>query len=379
MNNVDSMNIEALSPRALEDALEKKLRELLESVPWLREISVSRNPAEFDRAFDLLAEFKQRGGPKIELWVECKRDPRPAQFPHVARKREFREQKLTREQVWVFAAPYISPRMAEVCREHGWSWFDLAGNCRISIPEILHLERTGNPPVHKRGEPSVNLSTPEAARVLRALLNPEHLGKRWTQRALREECHPSASLGLVNKVIAHLRDEALVEESPRRGLVVSEPQKLLFLWRDHYRMQQHQRWSYFSLLQGSKLRGALAALAAQVPGGMAYAAFSAAEAQAPHVRQPRTWLYMEESILPRFESGLEAKRVDSGENLVVWVPRDEGVFYALDRSAGDGLPGTNLIQTYVDLWHSGGRGREAAEALLEQRIFPEWRKERKAL
>jgi hypothetical protein len=34
---------------------------------------------------------------------------------------------------------------------------------------------------------------------------------------------------------------------------------------------------------------------------------------------------------------------------------------------------TNTVQTYVDLWHSGGRGQEAAEAVLEQRLKPEWK------
>lgn len=35
---------------------------------------------------------------------------------------------------------------------------------------------------------------------------------------------------------------------------------------------------------------------------------------------------------------------------------------------------TNTVQTYVDLWHSGGRALEAAEALLEQRLKQEWNK-----
>jgi hypothetical protein len=42
--------------------------------------------------------------------------------------------------------------------------------------------------------------------------------------------------------------------------------------------------------------------------------------------------------------------------------------------AGDmRLACTNEVQTYVDLWHSGGRGQEAAEALLKQRLQPEWK------
>ncbi len=61
-------------------------------------------------------------------------------------------------------------------------------------------------------------------------------------------------------------------------------------------------------------------------GGFAvYAAFSAAGFQAPHVRQPETWLYVREQDISLFEELVEAKRVDSGENLVVLIPDDDGV------------------------------------------------------
>jgi len=61
---------------------------------------------------------------------------------------------------------------------------------------------------------------------------------------------------------------------------------------------------------------------------------------------------------------------------VVLFPDDDGVFYLCDGgTVGDNrLPCTNLVQTYVDLWHCGGRGKEAAEALLEQRLKAEWKR-----
>ena len=34
---------------------------------------------------------------------------------------------------------------------------------------------------------------------------------------------------------------------------------------------------------------------------------------------------------------------------------------------------TNPVQTYVDLFHCGGRGEEAAEALLEQNLKRAWK------
>jgi hypothetical protein len=68
--------------------------------------------------------------------------------------------------------------------------------------------------------------------------------------------------------------------------------------------------------------------------------------------------------------------VDSGENLVVLIPDDDGVFYLPEHPvAGERrLICTNAVQTYVDLSKSGGRGEEAADALLEQRLKPEWKR-----
>ena len=373
----DTVNAGSLSGLALERALEQKLKELLESVPWLGKWQVTRNPADFDRSWDLLATRHQPGKPDLELWVDCRAEPRPSQFPYVPLHREFQEHRLSRVRARLFAAPYISPRMAEICEEHGWSWFDLAGNCRISIPDVLHLECKGNAPVHARPRPSANLSTPEAARVIRALLSPSHTHAemRWTQDSLRRECVPGVSVGLVNKIVRHLRDQAFLQEEPEGGFKISDPLKLLFAWRDVYRFDRHQRQGYFTLKQGRGLRDALAGLELIPKGEAAYAAFSAAEFQAPHVRQAKTWLYLSPSLEEEFCKQIEAKQVDSGENLVVLTPDDDGVFYERDGgTAGDNrLPATNPIQTYVDLFHCGGRGKEAAEAVLEQELKPKWK------
>ena len=186
---------------------------------------------------------------------------------------------------------------------------------------------------------------------------------------------PKPSLGLINKVVRYLREEAFIEESPGGGFRLRDPLKLLFAWRDAYRFDQHQRRGYFTLLKATELRDALARLGLQTGGYAVYAAFSAADFQAPHVRQPKTWLYVREKEIPKFTRLVEVKQVESGENLVVLVPYDDGVFYLADGGTmGDNrMACTNAVQTYMDLSHCGGRGEEAAEALLEQRLKPQWR------
>lgn len=160
----------------------------------------------------------------------------------------------------VLALPWVSPRVAELCAERGWSWFDLAGNHRLDIPGLFLLSHTGNKSVQVRPRLIVNLSTREAGRVIRALLLPEHAGMRWTQRHMRGHFGelatpiPEPSLGLVNKVVRYLRDEAFIEGAEDRGFQLRDPVKLLFAWRDAYRFERHERRGYFTLLQGKKLR-----------------------------------------------------------------------------------------------------------------------------
>jgi len=50
----------------------------------------------------------------------------------------------------------------------------------------------------------------------------------------------------------------------------------------------------------------MAGLGSQTGGFAAYAAFSAAEFQAPHVRLPKTWLYVREQEISKFEKLVEA-------------------------------------------------------------------------
>lgn len=362
---------------ALEQALASKLEELLRSIPWLRNWRVKRTGNGPDFGFDLEATLPLPEG-KAVLAVECRRELRPSAFHALAEQKTLSGRP--RPQVPVLAMPFVSPRLAELCIQHGWSWYDLAGNCHIDVPYAIYLERCGHEPVHTLSRPAANLSTPETARVIRALLAPENAGKRWTQR--RMEIHfgqlefpvPEPSLGLVNKVVKYLRDEAFIEASPGGGFRLRDPLKLLFAWRDAYRFDRHERRHYFTLAQGRQLRDALAELDLKAGGFAAYAAFSAADFQAPHVRQSKTWVYVGGEYIKDLEELTEGKRVESGENLIILIPDDVGVFYLADGgSVGDRRMGcTNPVQTYVDLAHCGGRGAEAAEALLEQKLKPEW-------
>jgi hypothetical protein len=360
---------------ALERDLAHVLRGLLSGISWLK--GWSAEPAESARHdWDLRASGPVPGGGKAVLWVECKNTNfQPSQFSTIVDRPCSAGKNVTCAKV--LAMPRVSPRMAALCLGRNWSWYDLAGNCRLEIPGVLLIERSGNEPVKVVPRSGANLSTPEAGGVVRALLAPENAGRRWTQRDLVAHFAdvsprvPAPSLALVNKVVQHLREQAFLEQLPTPGFRVRDYEGLLQAWRAAYRFDRHTRRRYFTLLQGRALRDRIRALDPDGHGRLAYAAFSAADIQAPSVRQARTWLYVDPNTEQEFQSTVEAKLVDSGENLVVLTPSDAGVFYRVEAGSNR-LACTNAVQTYVDLVHAAGRGEEAAEAILHQRLKPAW-------
>ncbi len=375
MNMATGVNISPGYDSAFERDLAEVLAQLLNGASWLRHWIIAPAKAA-EREWDLVGSGPVPGAGRAVLCVECKGiNFQPSQFAsRVNRPCPVRRNAVSAR---VLAMPRVSPRMAALCQEHGWSWYDLAGNCRLEIPGVLLIERSGKEPVKSPPRSGANLSTPEAARVVRALLAPENASRRWTQREMvghfanLTPAVQAPSLALVNKVVQHLRDQAFLEPLPNRGFRVRDYRGLLQAWCTAYRFDRHIRRAFFTLLQGRALHEKLRSLDPDGQGRLAYAAFSAADIQAPAVRQPRTWLYLNPDVERAFESTVEAKPVDSGENLVVMVPDDNGVFYGMETGTNR-PPCTNAVQTYVDLANSGGRGEEAAEAIFQQRLKPAW-------
>lgn len=371
------MNNEPLVGPALEQALARKLIEIVSGVGWLQERHSKPRRGEPDMVVEL--ELPQRK--RVELHVEFKADVRPGFFYSWASQQQHINLP-TQGVVFVLATRFVSQRLADICRQVGWSWYDLAGNCWLDAPGLFRIERTGRQPVHRIPRNKANLGTAAAARVMRALLAPAHAGRAWTQRALQAQTRwalpneESVSLGLVNNVLHYLREQGFVDEREKPGIRVRDPIGAINAWRDAYRFDRHQRRNFFTLLKGAKLDEALYRAGLDAGGLAAYASFSAAERQAPQVRQHKTWLYVAAQFVDSLAHHAEAKEVDSGDNLVVLVPDDIGVFasFEADDHVGDRKLGcTDPVQTYVDLWQSRGRGEEAAQAVLEQRIRPAWR------
>ena len=64
------------------------------------------------------------------------------------------------------------------------------------------------------------------------------------------------------------------------------------------------------------------------------------------------------------------KPVESGPNVTILEPFDDGIFYGIQNINGIGV--VSNIQLYLDMVGYKGRGEETANFLLEQKIKTLW-------
>jgi hypothetical protein len=207
-----------------------------------------------------------------------------------------------------------------------------------------------------------SLFKPKSAQVLRAMLrDPAHA---WRIAELAKDA--GVSLGHINNVKVGLLDREWGEVSDD-GLFLSEPDKLLDAWRDAYRPPAGKRMGFYTTLHGSAFEDTVRRVlrVGSEKGQAVFASFSAAHWLAPYARTGTQYFYADEAGVRRLETALTLSSPSRGENIIVMITKDEGLF----RSAVEPAPGavcTDSIQTYLDLVVAGERGREAAEHLRHE-------------
>jgi hypothetical protein len=103
----------------------------------------------------------------------------------------------------------------------------------------------------------------------------------------------------------------------------------------------------------------------------ALASFSAANWIAPYARTTTQFFYAEKRGLDHIQSRMKLSSTAKGENVIITIPKDPGVFMDAYEPA-PGVRCTSPIQTYLDLSKGGERGEEAAEHLRRMKLT--WQK-----
>jgi len=342
------------SEKAVEERAVGALKAILNEVPLikLRGIELAS-----DGHVDILARLSV-SGKRHTLACEVEMDGQPRHVRVALLQLRSYMAHVAGDATPVLIAPFLSSQSQALCREQGVSYLDLEGNARLVLNGIFIERSVASRPAVQRRELR-SLFKPKSARVLRAMLRGP--ARNWRLAELAEAA--SVSLGHINNVKVGLlgREWGGVSDN---GLFLSEPNMLLDAWRDAYESPAGQHVSFYTTLHGSAFDDAIRRVlgVGSEKGQAVLASFSAAQWLAPYGRTGTQYLYADEAGVRQLEVALRLSNPSKGENIVVTIPKDEGVFLSAVEPAPD-IVCTDPVQTYLDLAVAGERGREAAEHL----------------
>lgn len=344
------------------DAVEH-LTAVLRDVPFLQVVEVRQEPllgqasAQPDFELDVSAH-----GRAYRLVCEVKKQGHPRTVRDAAVQIRYYREHAGGDAYGVLLAPFLSEASREICKEHGIGFADFEGNCRLVFDGVF-IERlvAGKPPAERRDLRSV--FAPKSAQVLRVLMRDP--SRRWKVTDLAHEA--GVSLGHVSNVRTAILEREWAQ-ADSEGLWVSDPGALLDIWREAYR-RPGKRHGFYTALHGKALQETLRSslFGANRFGRVLLGSFSAAQWLAPYARTTTEFFYADRHGMDALRGALQLSPIAKGENVIIMALDDDGLF----RDALEPAPGvrcTSAVQTYLDLWISGERGKEAAEHLRKERF-----------
>jgi hypothetical protein len=222
-----------------ETAAIQALRDCLEEIPFIQVLNVSANDNPSGPDFRLEVCVQKR---PLTILVEFKSSGQP----RLAREAGFQIKDWLAKGLGVygvFAAPYVSPEAAAVCKEAGMGYMDLAGNCFLSF-ETIYVQREGksNSEIQRRDLRS--LYSPKAERILRVLLNRPQ--QSWKTESLAESAQ--VSFGQVANVKKLLAEREWIA-SNSTGIQLTKPGAVLDEWAAQYRFRRNQVMDFYALAE----------------------------------------------------------------------------------------------------------------------------------
>lgn len=341
----------------------EELSALLSLIPHVHIEHVESDPR--DQAIDFAIDVRTSGSVdnywSIGCEVKTNGQPRYAETA-VLRLRDWASRMPANTAV-IFIAPYISPAVRQLCRSRQVGYLDFSGNCLIHFSNV-YIERTvaAVPPAAQRELKSIY--KPKSARVLHLLLCT--VGQHWKVKDLADQS--GVSLGQVSNVRRALLDRGWATVSGE-GIELTSPNALLDEWQTVYEGHHDTAYNYYTTLHGRTLEESLRrTLSSQNENNASIilSSFTAADFIAPYGRMGKTYMYADERGLEEIVRGLELKLAMNG-NVQIATPTDNGPFLNAISPTTDILC-TSPVQTYLDLFVSGERGREAAQHLREAKL-----------
>lgn len=344
----------------------KLLEALLHEVPVLKLRQVNVGSQGRDAGIDIMMRVDISGEPHF-LICEVKQNGQPRHVREGIHQLQNYIAHFKKPATPVLVAPYFSPVSRELCRNNGVSYLDFEGNAHLAFKTVFIDRMTADKPPSERRE-FKSLFKPKSGQVLRVLLRDPK--KSWRVTDLAEAAH--VSLGHVSNVRTALLNREWGEIVPE-GLHLTFPDALMDAWKSSYEPPIEQQFRFYTTLHGKAFDASVRQVFESMPRAVqtALASFSAANWIAPYARTSTQFFYTEKRGIDHIQSGLKLSSTAKGENVIITIPKDQGVFFDAYEPA-PGLRCTSPIQTYLDLSKGGERGEEAAEHLRRMKLT--WRK-----
>ncbi len=364
-----------MKEKEVRDSILNKAKEIFNETGFLEVIQVVEDSSAIDYekvgvAFfrpDFGIRVRLASGKNVEIMFEIMTNAQP-RFARTAALRINEICNAIRDSYCVLGAPYLSEASMKICREYGIGYLDLAGNSLFNFENVF-INTQGQPNPYTSTRPLRNLFSPKSTRVLRVLLrNPK---KEWYVKDMAEEA--GVSLGQASNVKKHLLDYEYageVQGPKQKKFHLINPEKLLKDWAKNYSYKENELSNYYSLEDPREIEQRIISFSVNTRVRCALT-LTSADARLTHFLRgaARSFIYIEKPLEPA-ASYLGLKEVDSGENITLMVPYDEGVFYGVQEV--DNLNVVSDIQLYLDLRSYKQRGKDAAQFLLDRRIKKEW-------
>jgi len=349
--------------------VDQALRELLlKAGVSLTDFAINESPSSYGDRFrpDLELEARPPNGSSYRILVEIKGQMQP-QTTRLAILQLRNAIGRKKAQYGVLAAPYLSPDSAAICRQSGVGFLDLAGNCLLQFGGI-YIEVSGRPNPYTEKRPLKSVFSRSSSRALRRLfLEPK---RAWSLADLAQTS--DVSLGQVFKLkTALVAQEFLreVQEEKRIRYRLRNPKSLLVKWSENYSYQKNKITNFYAMADVAEIENRLAAMCRQEGIRYAFSLTSGAIRVAPYLPYTRAFAYID-GPLSRLPDALGWKPVDSGANLSILQPYDEGVFAGLQDVNGEAV--VSDLQLVLDLQSYPQRGQEAADWIQRTRLEPKW-------
>jgi len=353
--------VKLISEKDLLKTAQKSIESVLSEVPFV-ELKESKTNIRIDnKVIDIVLNAIISGKPaKFILEVKSQGEPRFVRMA-IAQIKDYLQN--LKDSYGILVAPYFSETSRQICKDAGIGCIDLAGNAFISFKNVF-IDRSGRPNPFPVARISKSVFSPKSSRILRVLLSDP--SKKWYVEDLSQEA--SISIGLTSRVKQTLLSEEWIKEEKKRFYLV-KPEEVLNQWVNNYSYEKNQGFSFYSGLSEDQLEAAIKRECERRKYRYGLALFSGARKVAPFVRFMRFFSYIEGDI-EDIAKALRLKKVESGANVTLLEPYDEGIFYGIQDI--NGISVISDIQLYLDLKSYKGRGEEAAQAIFEQRIKPKW-------